>query len=120
MVDRTPKRSSVNYKDVQRAFLMGGVEEVEPLQASKESILRAAREFKARGIDVTPLEALAGRKVRGRLVTDDGELVVTRKVQQQKTGGPFLHVDAEAAGFEKGEEVRIRTVEGRIVVERLS
>ena len=107
------------YKDVMRAYLIGGVEGVKRLSASKDSVLRAMRALKVKGKDVADLETLMGRRVRGRQVTPEGELHITRKVQQQRGGKPFLHVVTEEAGFEGGKEVLIVIREGEITIRLL-
>lgn len=123
----------VSHKDIQLAFLDEGLEGVRQRFAeglvSAKVINRAAQELSNRnGVsendlnalnafvnEITPAPAVPGR--RGKQPPTIGE-TRTYKAQQVKNGGPFLRLNLETLGINKGEPVAVSFENGRIVVTR--
>lgn len=117
------KRPVSSFKDVQIAYLMGGVDAVNDLlkgnKASKSTIRRALRDLQSSGKDVDAFERWVIENVgalgRGRSAPSSGE-VRTYKAQQVKAGGPFLRLPLDVLGIQKGGVIRVRFDADQIVV----
>ena len=121
------EKRNVSFKDVQIAYLMGGVGEIERLvkdgRVSKPSIRRALTELAASGRNVEPLERWVDEQFgaagsgRGRTAASAGDSR-TYKAQQIGSGGAFLRLPLEVLGVKKGGTVRVRFERDSIVVSR--
>lgn len=117
------KRKVVSYKDVQIAYLLGGIARVQPWaddgQATGPVLKRALKELRAQGHNVTDLAefvaARFGNSGRGRSVPQPGE-ERRYKAQQVKGGAPFLRLPLSTLATPKGGEVRVRFEDDKIVV----
>jgi len=118
-------RNAVSFKDVQIAYLMEGVTQVDSMfqngKASKTTVRRALRELKTAGRDVRELENWVidhfGSTGRGRAAPSMGE-TRSYKAQQVRTGGPFLRLPLDVLGVDKGNAIRVRFDNNQIIVSR--
>ena len=118
------KRKLVSFKDIQIAYLIGGIEGVEKLVDGKKNagtlLRRAVKELKGAG---KPTEALDhyiadrhGPGTRGRAVPVSGQERLY-KAQKIHAGGPFLRLPLAPLGTNKGGFVRVRFEKNQIIVQ---
>ena len=126
LIETTPKRKLVSYKDVQLAYLTGGVAAVEKLleekKVAKATIKRAYQKFVKAGKEQKPfadwiLENI-GALGRGRASPRAGERR-RYKAQQIRTGDPFLRLPLSSLEIYKGRVLDVHFEEDRIVVRPL-
>ena len=119
---QTPERK-LSFKDVQIAFLLNGLNDIERLfksgRISAAMIRRALENFDAPQKDMVPLadwvkENLGSGK-RGRSAPRGGQ-VKTYIAQQIGDGPPFLRLPLSTLSIEKGEGIQVRFQKGQIVV----
>ena len=123
--ERRRKRTTLSFKDVQIAYLLNGLPQIEKLhkdgKASSATIRRALSHLRSGGREVTTLERWIqdnlGIGVRGRAAPQAGQERIYR-AQQIKTSGPFLRLPLGALEVNKGESVTVRFEKDRIVVKK--
>jgi len=121
-------KSLTSYKDVQIAYMSGGIEGVRTLHEGSEdglsrTVLWNAINDMPAAFDTEALRAFAvetrGEENqsgnRGRTAPTVGS---TRNysAQQVKTGGPFLRLPLDTLGAEKSQDMQVSFEDGRIVV----
>lgn len=124
--ERRRKRTTLSFKDVQIAYLLNGLPQIEKLhkdgKASSATIRRALSHLRNGGREVTTLERWIqdnlGIGVRGRAAPQAGQERIYR-AQQIKTSGPFLRLPLGALEVNKGESVTVRFEKDRIVVKKV-
>lgn len=124
--ERRRKRTTLSFKDVQIAYLLNGLPQIEKLhrdgKASSATIRRALSHLRSGGREVTTLEKWIqdnlGIGVRGRAAPQAGQERIYR-AQQIKTSGPFLRLPLGALEVNKGESVTVLFEKDRIVVKKV-
>lgn len=116
-------RATVSFKDIQIAYLMGGINSVTALVQNKknigQSLRRAERELKAAGTKTEALVqfiATIGTGTRGRSVPSMGQERIYR-AQKLQSGGVFLRLPLSPLGTDKCGKVKVRFERDRITVE---
>lgn len=123
LIETTPKRKLVSYKDVQIAYMLNGISAVESLVAEKKvtkaTVKRAYKNFLKAGRKEKPLEEWImdniGTLGRGRAIPLKGE-IRTYRAQQIRVGGPFARVPLASLDVYKGSVIQIAFEEDRIVI----
>jgi len=121
-----PKRQVVSFKDLQIAYLLGGIAGVEKLVAGRKNagpmLRRALKELKGQGRGTETLEAYINTKHgaagRGRSMPTVGE-ERRYKAQQIGDGGSFLRLPLSPIGVKKGGVVKVRFEADRVIVTRV-
>ena len=124
--ERRRKSTTLSFKDVQIAYLLNGLPQIEKLhrdgKASSATIRRALSHLRSGGREVTTLEKWIqdnlGIGVRGRAAPQAGQERIYR-AQQIKTSGPFLRLPLGALEVNKGESVTVLFEKDRIVVKKV-
>lgn len=118
------KRTLISYKDIQLAYLLKGVDEVDRQwksgQVSKNTIRRAVKLLQENKESVGELERWVTQNIgpigRGRSAPRPGE-VRTYKVQQlQNGGGPFLRLPIDCLDVKKEDIVRVEFGSDQVVI----
>jgi len=126
LIETTPKRKLVSYKDVQIAYLTGGVAAVDKLleekKVAKSTIKRAYQNFVKAGREEKPLADWILKNIgalgRGRASPQVGERR-RYKAQQISSGDPFLRLPLSSLDIYKGKIVDVQFEEDKIVVRPL-
>lgn len=111
----------VSFKDVQIAYLLGGIEQVKALDASRSVLIKALKELQAQGRKVDSLEEHLGVVGRGRTgpsVGDTREYKAQQVTTEQGEGLPFIRLPLAPLGVAKKDKVRVLFHADKIVVSR--